>query len=107
MALDSFSKQAYEVFWISSSFVNNLGSAETIVIGSSSVVVVDKDGTDVTTDIVVEGTISIDVTSQILQVQVKGGEEVSSPYKITFKIVTDADPANKWENDIKMKVKEL
>jgi len=105
--MDSFSKQAYEVFWISSSFEDDLGSSETIVIESSAVTVADKDGTDVTTDVIVLGTLSCDSTSQKAQVQIKGGVESASPYKITFRIVTDSSPANKWENDIKMKVKEL
>ncbi|MCK5681163.1 hypothetical protein KAI46_10185 [bacterium] len=107
MALDSFSKQAYEVFWISSSFANDLGTSEAIVISSSAVTVTDKDGTDVTSDVIVAGTLSCDSTVQITQVQIKGGDEAASPYKITFRIVTDSSPANKWENDIKMKVKEL
>ena len=107
MALDSFSKQAYEVFWISSSFANDLGSSEAIVVASSTVVVEDVDGTDVTSGVIVTGTLNIDSTSQIARVQIKGGVEASSPYKITFRITTESSPANKWENDIKMKVKEL
>ena len=107
MALDFFPKQAYEVFWISSSFADDLGSSEAIVIASSTVTVVDANEADVTTDIIVTGTFSIDSTSQIAQVQVKGGTEDGSPYKITFRVTTDASPANKWENDIQMKVKEL
>ena len=107
MALDFFPKQAYEEFWISSSFADDLGSSEAIVIASSTVTVVDTDETDVTADIIVTGTFSVDSTEQIAQVQIKGGSEDRSPYKITFRIVTDASPANKWENDIQMKVKEL
>jgi len=107
MALDFFTKQAYEVFWISSSFANDLGSSEAIIIASSTVTVTDKDDTDVTSDIIVIGTLSCDSTNQIAQVQIKGGVESASPYKITFRIVTDSSPANKWENDVRMKVKEL
>lgn len=107
MALDTFSKQAYEVFWISSSFAGDLGSSEAIVLASSTVTVTDKDDADVTSAVVVTSTFSIDTTHQIAQVQIQGGVESASPYKITFRIATDSSPANKWENDIRMRVKEL
>ncbi len=107
MALDTFSKQAYEVFWISSSFVTNLGSSEAIVIADSTVTVTDDSGVDVTSEIIVTSTFSVDTTHQIAQVQIKGGAEESSPYKITFRIATDSSPANKWENDLEMQVEEL
>ena len=105
MALDNFTKQPYEVFWISASFVNDLGSSEAIVIGSSAVTAMDSAGVDVTSSIIVSGTES--VLGQTLRAQIQAGLETLSPYKITFRITTDAVPVNKWEKDVAMKVKEL
>ena len=106
MALDKFEKQPYEVFWISASFANDYGASEAIVIGSSTVTVTNTDGVDATADVIVAGTASANGT-QGMKVQVTGGSEDNSPYKITFRSVTDSTPANKWEKDIKMTVKEL
>ncbi len=105
MSLDSFSKQPYEVFSISASFVSNLGDSETIEIGSSAVTAVDKVGNDATDDVIVSGTKA--VTDGVMRVQITAGTVALSPYKITFRSVTNATPANKYELDVTMKVKEL
>lgn len=105
MASSKFVKQPYEMFWVSASFANVLGSSEAIVQATSTVTAVDKDGNDATTDVLVSGTATAD--GQVAKVQVKAGTEALSPYKITFRIVSDASPADKWEHDVTMKVKEL
>lgn len=104
MALDSFNKQPYEVFWVSADFSNNLDSSEAIVVGSSAVTAMDQDGVDATSDVIVTGTIT--VSGDTLQIQVKGGTTAIT-YKLTFRATTDASPANKFELDVNMKVKEL
>ena len=103
MALDKVEKQPYEVFWVSSSFTKDLGDDEGVA--SSIVTATDVDGTDATADIIVSGTSMF--AGHICYVQIKAGTEALSPYKLTFRIVSDADPVNKWENDIRVKVKEL
>ncbi|MEA1998777.1 MAG: hypothetical protein U9N61_05580 [Euryarchaeota archaeon] len=105
MALNTFTKQSYEVFWISASFANDLGDSEAIVLASSTVTAIDANGDDVTSTVLVSGTIS--VSDQTLRIQVQAGSESLSPYKITFRITTNASPVNKWEHDVRMKIKEL
>ena len=103
MALDKVTKQPYEVFWVSSSFANDLGATEGI--DSVAITAVDSAGT-VSTDIVlVPATPTI--TGQICYVQVQAGTVALSPYKITFRIISDETPENKWENDISLVIKEL
>ncbi len=106
MALDSFEKQASEKFVISASFADDLDVGESIVLNSSSVVAEDVEGNPATSTILNVPTLSLENGSK-LKVQVMAGEEEKSPYKITFKAVTDALVPNAWELDIKMKIKEL
>ena len=103
MALDSVTKQPYEVFWVSSSFAEDLNTDEGIA--SLVVTAVDKNGADATAGVtIISGAVS---SGQICYVQVQAGTEALTPYKITFRIVSTADPVNKWENDILLKIKEL
>ena len=105
MALDSFQKQSSEKFVISCSFENDLDSNESIVLNNSTITAVDKDSNNSTSEVLTSGTITVDGSK--LKIQVKDGDESKSPYKITFKAVTDATPPNSWEKDILMKIKEL
>lgn len=100
---NKFTKQSYEEFTITADFVNVLDTGETIA--SQTVEAEDKDGTDVAATVTDQATIS--VSGSQVSVLVKAGAEAASPYKITFKIVTDSSPAHKWEEDITMTIREL
>jgi len=108
--VDSFSKQPYEAFVIYGDIVDVQLAGEAIAIGNSSVVAEDKDGNDVSTVVLDQSTIAVGDspdggTSNILQIQCRAGVGTESPYKVSFKMETDQN--NKWEVDVKMKVKEL
>ncbi len=105
MALDSFEKQSFEEFVISASFENDLDDGEEIDLVASSVSAVNSAGEDASSDVLNVSTLSLDGTDK-LKVQVKGGDEENTPYKITFKAITNATVPNKWELDILMKIKE-
>lgn len=111
-------KQSYEEFRIHADFGLNMeDGVEALAVGSCTITCVDKDSTDVTatllddsTKVVIDGDAPPDgsgVVNAALQVLIKGGSEAASPYKYTFKGVTDLTPANKWEKDITLKIKEL
>jgi len=102
MALESFTKQSWEEFVIAGSLENVIATGEAIDLGSSSVAAVDKNGDDVSTTVLDQGTLIDD--GYYLKIRCRAGDESLSPYKITFKIPTDA--GNKWEIDVKMKIKE-
>lgn len=106
MAIEKFSKQSYEEFTIAADFSNNMETGE--VIASQVVVAIDSAGTDVSTIVLDQATVANNGEHQV-QVLVRAGEETAgvSPYKITFKCVTDTVPEHKWELDVKMVVKEL
>lgn len=105
-------KQSYEEFRIDIDFGLNMVSGEALVLIDSTIICVDKDGTDVSatlldigTKTLIEGSES-GITDAGLQVVIKGGSESAEPYKYTFKGVTDLNPANKWEKDVTMRIRE-
>lgn len=102
MALDNFTKQSYESFIISANFENNMATGETLVLASCSVSAVDTNGNDVSTTVLDQTSIAVSGTK--LQVRVRAGVEGSSPYKITFKVVTSIP--NQWEKDVQMTITE-
>ena len=102
MALETFTKQPYEAFGISADLVNVLETGETIVAGSSTVTAVDKDGNPATSEVLNTGSKAVDGSKLVIQCQ--DGTEDKSPYKITFRMVTDS--GNQYEVDVKMKIKE-
>jgi len=109
-------KQSYEEFRIHADFGLNMENGEALAVGNCTITCEDKDGTDVTatllddtTKAVINGDAPPDgsgFTNGALQVLIRGGSEAASPYKYTFKGVTDLTPPNKWEKDITMKIKE-
>jgi len=101
MQIEKFTKQSYEQFYIAGNFSLNLGDGEEI--SSETVTAIDKAGTDSTAIVLVNGTDSI-VDGKV-RVQVTGGTQALSPYRIRFVIVTSLD--NQWEIDVKMRVKEI
>ena len=103
MGSNTFTKQPYEEFTVGGDFSLVMDTDETIVVGSSDAVVEDSAGTDVTSSIIESG--SLAANGQILQVRVKGGTEDGSPYKITYKAVSDV--GEKYEIDQFMEVKDI
>lgn len=109
-------KQSYEEFRIHADFGLNMEDGEVLVVGSCTIVCVDKDNQDVTATLLDDSTKAIidgddppegsGVVSAGLQVLIKGGSEAAQPYKYTFKGVTDLTPPNKWERDITLRIRE-
>ena len=100
MALAIFTKQSYEDFPISADFSKDMATGETLI--SQTITAIDNAGDDATASIL--STPTNDGATQAL-IRVFAGTEALSPYKVTFRVVTSI--GNKWELDIKMKVKEL
>ena len=104
MILGRFTKQPYEEFYWGADFNEVVDTDnESILLGSSSIVAVDTADTEDDTVYYI-GTLVI-INSTILAVRVKAGIAASSPYKLTYKIVTSA--GNKYEKDILMTVEEV
>jgi hypothetical protein len=99
-----FYKQPSEKFYISAGFSDVISTGETIVIGNCSVVAVDKDGTDVTSTVLIVAELAVSGTTGLL-VRVKDGTESASPYKITFTCATNLD--NEFEVDVEMRIIDL
>lgn len=108
--MDEFEKQSREVFPIYGSIINVQDADETVVLVSSTVTATDKDGKDAG-EVISQATkvLSDDpdgsYTDNMLGIKVQGGSKDYSPYYITFLMTTSA--ANRYEVDVKMKVKDL
>ena len=106
--MDMFTKQSYEEFYVAGDFSEDkdgndlLASGETIVLGSSVVAAEDEDGTDVSS--IVLDQLTKTVSGSQLKILCKAGAAASSPYKITFRIVTSL--GNKYEIDVRMVIEE-
>ena len=98
-----FSKQPSEEFLIEGDFSKDIGSGETIVLGTSTVVAEDKTGT-ADSSVLDQSAKAISSSLKGLVIRVKAGAEDKSPYKITFVIITSLN--NKWELDVVMGVSE-
>ena len=109
-SIESFTKQNYEQFFIAGDLVNVLETGESIVLADTTITAINSDGDDATTEVLQPATKALDDspnggTNNMVKIRVQEGAEADSFYKITFRIPTDQD--NKWEIDIKMKIKEL
>jgi hypothetical protein len=97
--------QPYESFIPTGKFSNVMETGETI--SEKYVTAVDSDGEDATAD-VLAGNVTIynddDDNPWKIGDRFSGGVAASSPYKLTFRIVTSL--ANKWEVDMLVEVKE-
>ena len=102
-ALETIYKQPNESYPVFADFVNVLATGETLVIGDSSVVVLNSAGADVTTDLC-QG-LSVSDTTKLKTLLKKAGTEAASPYKITFSAKTSL--GNTYEIDGKIRVVEL
>ena len=100
--MERFEKQPSERFAIYGDFSENMVTDETIV--SHTVTAVDASGADATNEVL--QSCSDAHAGQIVQVVVQTGETSANktPYKITFRVTTST--ANKWELDVKMKIKD-
>lgn len=101
--MDTISKQSWEEFTIAGDFTDQADTGELASLVGSSVVAEDKDGNDVSATLLDQGTIAVDGTQ--LRILLRAGTEDLSPYKVTFKIQTSLN--NKWEIDVKVRIKEL
>lgn len=100
--MDKFEKQPYEEFTVSTNFSKNFSSGE--VVESQAVTAIDNLGNDVTTMITNQVTVANDGASGV-SVLVRSGSEDKSPYKLSFRCVTNR--GHRWEHDIQMKVREI
>jgi len=110
VALEKVTKQNYEAFFIAGSILNNQEADEVVELASSSVTAEDKDGTDKSTEILVQASKKLaddpngSYSDNALAIQCKAGIEGESMYKVTFYMETNK--GNKWEVDMNIKVKE-
>ena len=107
--IEFFTKQNSEQFFIAGDLVNVLEDDEGIDLDNTTITAIDTEGEDATADILQAGTKALDDspnggTNNMVKIRVQAGLEANAPYKITFEIPTDQD--NKWEIDVKMKIKE-
>lgn len=98
--MESFTKQSYEEFVIAGDFDNVMEAGETLVLANCDVKAYDKADADVTSSLLANKAIS----GTQLQITVKAGSVSAQPYIITF--YAETSDGNKWELDVKMKVKE-
>jgi len=109
-SIESFTKQNYEQFFIAGDLVNVLEDDEGIDLDNTTITAIDSEGEDATSDVLQAGTKALDDspdggTNNMVKIRVQAGIEALSSYKITFRIPTDQD--NKWEIDVRLKIKEL
>jgi hypothetical protein len=113
---DEFAKQPWETYIICADNSENLGTGESVVLATSDIIAEDKDGNDVSSDVLdnTEKTVQTadaedikvtPVTNGMLCTRVKAGTEALSKYKITFKAITTDD--NQYETDVKMRIKDV
>lgn len=96
-------KQPYEAFFVTVDFEEELASGETLT-SASTVVAYDSAGTALLAGVIVEAG-SIVVSGSLLSARIIGGSEDLSPYKLAYRCVTNI--GSKYEEDVKLKVKEL
>lgn len=107
--MDEFEKQSREIFPIYGSILNVQEESETVVLGTSTITAMDKDGKDAGEVIDQSSKILASdpdgsYTDNLLGVKVRDGSQAKSPYYITFLMFTSN--GNKFEVDVKMKIKE-
>lgn len=95
-------KQPYEEFFVSVDFDEELSSGETLV-ATSAVIAFDNAGTQLDPGVIVSVD-SVVVQGTLLSARIKAGTEALSPYKLSYRCVTSI--GNKYEEDVKLKVKE-
>lgn len=114
MALEATQKQTYEAYTIDFEFDTVLAAGEELspTIGDHTVVALDNTQADASATVLDDTSKSVvdsenGVVNSTLRIQIRAGEEGKSPYKVTAKVKTTATPANQWEMDMNIKVKEI
>jgi len=102
MGLTKTTKQAFESYFIHADFSAVLEDSETLILGSSSITVLDNTGNDASS--IVADQASKSVMGPELHIRIKDGDSTLSPYKVTFKVITST--GNKWEVDGAIVIKE-
>jgi hypothetical protein len=111
MSIESFEKQTWEEWPVYGSILNVQNETETVVLGSSSVSAMDKDGNNVSSTFLDQGSKALGddpdgaYTDNMLGMKCRDGEISKSPYYITFYMVTSE--GNKYEVDVKVKIKRI
>jgi len=112
MAITKTTKQGWEEYFIAGSILNvQKDETEAVVLGTSTIEAIDNEGNDALATIVDTATKKLDddpdgsYTNNMLGVKCKGGVEASSPYIVTFKMVTTE--GQKWETEMKIVIKEI
>ena len=113
MAIEKTTKQSWEEYFIAGSILNvQKDGTETVVLLTSSIEAVDKNGDDALATVIDAATKKLDsdpdgsYSDNMLAVRCKAGSETSgSPYVVTFKMITTE--GNKWEVDMKLVIKEI
>jgi hypothetical protein len=100
--MDRLEKQSYEEFTISTDFSRNMSDIESL--SSYSVTATDNSGGDASTIVLNQATISSEGASKV-KILVRAGTEALSPYKLTFKCITNL--GHRWEYDLQLKIKEI
>lgn len=112
MAMEKTTKQSWEEYFVSGSILNvQKDGTETIVLATSEIEAIDSEGNDALATVIDMTTKKLDndpngsYTNNLLSVRCRAGVETSSPYVITFKMITTE--GNKWEVDMKLVIKEV
>jgi hypothetical protein len=109
MSVESFEKQTWEIWTAWGSIIDVQEATETVVLNTSSVKAMDKEGNDVSSTFLDQSTLALgddpdgSYENNLLGIKCRGGDISKSPYHITFYMVTSL--ANQYEVDVKVKVK--
>lgn len=102
MGRAAFEKQSWESWIIAMDISDDQNTDENILLSESSITATDKNGEDVTDDVLDQSGKA--VSGPLLQIRVVAGSESLQPYMIRFQAITDQ--GNKYELDVKMVIRE-
>ncbi len=111
-------KQGSESYLLGADFSQVLESGEYVLIGTSTVTAVDKNGADVTSTVLDNNDMAVQtadaddldsgvtpVTNGMLVTRIQNGSESLSKYMITY--LAKTSNGNTYEKDVKMRIKEV
>lgn len=104
MAVNQIVKQSNETFAIYAGISNVYQTDEQIDVDESTVTCVDVDGTDASTMLSGSPSLGSDGLKLYQRLAAGAGVEASSPYKVTFLMVTNQ--SNTYEKDVYVYVKD-
>ena len=111
MSVETFEKQTWEIWTVWGSILNVQEATETVVLNTSSVSAMDKDGNNVSSTFLDQGSKALgddpdgSYSDNLLGMKCRGGDLDKSPYHITFYMVTTL--GNQYEVDVKSKIKRI